>query len=221
MTRKTALAFTLIELLVVVAVISILAAMTAPTLLKSMRTASRVKCVSNLKQLGAACTAYASQWDQYYPNYGEYADPGTDTGAFAPQELIVPYADDPGVHICPSDPSPNNYNWWRVYHPTLTNNSYMWSEHLMTHSLYQGGWQRWSCPRTAIYEPSSLAIIADGGMCPNGWTWRTCLPSYLFTSSRIDWHHDGGVNVLFGDMRVERVLFPGIDSLRASPFRSY
>jgi len=210
--------FSLIELLVVVAVISILAAITMPALIRSMRNASRLKCASNLHQLGSSCSLYANQYDQWYPNYGEYASAGTDQGAFAPPELIQPYVTHPELHVCPIDPTPHNYNWWRLYHPTLTRCSYMWSEHLMTYNWYSNGWQRWSCRRTAIRAPSSLGLIADGGMCPNGWTWRTCLLPKDFVSSRIDWHHEGGVNMLYGDQRVEKVQHMYVAEVRASPF---
>jgi prepilin-type N-terminal cleavage/methylation domain-containing protein/prepilin-type processing-associated H-X9-DG protein len=53
-------AFTLIELLVVVAIIGILAALMLPALARSKGPAQRVKCASNLRQLGLATQLY---WD--------------------------------------------------------------------------------------------------------------------------------------------------------------
>ena len=59
--------FTLIELLVVIAIIAILAAILLPTLQQAREKARMAGCVNNLKQLSAALTRYADDFEEHGP----------------------------------------------------------------------------------------------------------------------------------------------------------
>ena len=62
--------FTLIELLVVVAIIGILASLLLPALGKARKSAKRIRCVSQLKQLSIALYNYTDDNDSHYPSHG-------------------------------------------------------------------------------------------------------------------------------------------------------
>jgi prepilin-type N-terminal cleavage/methylation domain-containing protein len=71
--RKTG--FTLIELLVVIAIIALLMGILMPALSRVRETAKRVVCSSQLKQVGVAISAYAADYDNLMPYYGDEMHP--------------------------------------------------------------------------------------------------------------------------------------------------
>jgi prepilin-type N-terminal cleavage/methylation domain-containing protein/prepilin-type processing-associated H-X9-DG protein len=63
---KRKIGFTLVELLVVIAIIAVLIAILLPAVLRAKEAANRVKCASNLRQIGIAERMYA------FDNKGQY-----------------------------------------------------------------------------------------------------------------------------------------------------
>jgi prepilin-type processing-associated H-X9-DG protein len=96
----------LIELLVVIAIVIILGAMTLSGVIRVRQAAERVKCVSNLRQIGIALTAYTLEHRGKFPQT-------THTAGMQYQQswifTLKPYLEEKGVQIsqvriCPADP---------------------------------------------------------------------------------------------------------------------
>src|SRR5262245_22755901 len=76
-------AFTLVELLVVIAIIGILAGLLLPALASARASSRRAACLSNLRQVGIAIHAYASENEGQIP-YGPKAPPFVSPASFYP-----------------------------------------------------------------------------------------------------------------------------------------
>jgi prepilin-type N-terminal cleavage/methylation domain-containing protein/prepilin-type processing-associated H-X9-DG protein len=106
-TKRLQTAFTLIELLVVISIISILAGLLLPALSRAKAKAVRIKCISNLKQVGLACRMWADDNGGHFPWLTAVTDGGTKGASVAWQDYAVMDKElvTPRVLVCPSDRS--------------------------------------------------------------------------------------------------------------------
>ena len=107
--------FTLVELLVVVAIIAILTGILLPVFSRARASARRTKCISNLRQMGAAFLMYAEDYDEVLPRSKVGRQPGGIYNFLHPDNApmwydeLLPYLRNPEIYNCPEQASPPGF----------------------------------------------------------------------------------------------------------------
>ncbi|MGQ9731365.1 MAG: prepilin-type N-terminal cleavage/methylation domain-containing protein [Candidatus Zipacnadales bacterium] len=173
--------FTLIEILVVIAILAILAAIIFPVFFKARGKARQTKCLSNLKQIGAALIMYADDHDGYYTR-GQYW-PWTSVHLWT--HAIEPYLRNQEVLRCPDQGGdPYGYGYNIAY----------WG-HGDTKDGMHGVNDWYPVHQSQVPEPAETVWVVDFGRY-----WGCGLE---FGTEQPKPRHNDGFNVLFVDGHVK------------------
>jgi prepilin-type N-terminal cleavage/methylation domain-containing protein/prepilin-type processing-associated H-X9-DG protein len=216
-----AVGFTLVELLVVIGIIAVLIALLMPALNTARQAARQAACLSNLKQIGAACAMYAIEYDGQYPaalsingTYGWQETWDVKLLAYLGTKVTwtigvqPPAGDLCAVLRCPAD----TYASWDgvqrrsyIYNAGQSSWANDWSSKVTVVKL---------CDTSGQSVPSSeKAFIFDGTFCPdqslnatmsfgggstdNWWNWDGTSGYHTVSANRVT------TNMLFFDLHVE------------------
>jgi len=220
MTRRKA--FTLVELLVVIGIIVLLIAILLPALKAARERANRIKCASNLRQMGIALRIYAHDNKGHFPRTpykprdsvtawqtSPWGPPYNDVTA--PLCLLIRYRLlRPEVFLCPSGSYPvatvhDSYDHWNFDWalPRISILQYSWA---IPYPMCTGRFV--STPGMREYKPppdvpAGFAIAADASNSPHGGLYAPASASRAEIMPMNSLNHDRqGQNVLYNDGHV-------------------
>ena len=191
--------FTIIELLIVVTIIAILAALLLPSLVKAKSKARSIACKSNLRQIGYGVALYSEDNDDYMPTSNI-----NNTSAWSPG-MVYYTSPNTEITVNTSDPLQTDLRGTVFDEPVLNgpNNGgidfpaasgYGWNWRYMGYKQTSHGPLYTPKKYSGINSPSSRILVGDTSDTTGLWG------HLYFRYQNVGDRHDGGVNVLFGDL---------------------
>jgi prepilin-type N-terminal cleavage/methylation domain-containing protein/prepilin-type processing-associated H-X9-DG protein len=209
LSHKKNAAFTLIEVLFVIAIIAVLAAFLFPALRMARERPRTAVCASNLHQLYAGFSLYASDHDGYLPPYqnkiGTALAQDETAKAFAPipenghrlMEAMQPYVKSGTLWFCPNDTfagTDSDVGGIKHQYASYQTNAFSGLEPITGESTTEEG------PETILKfkraDASSITLLTD-----NLWLYH---PDFQRTTP---YSHNGWFNHLYFDGHVKSIRF--------------
>jgi type II secretory pathway pseudopilin PulG len=218
-------------LLVVIAIIAILAAILFPVFAQAREKARQTSCLSNLKQIGLAFKMYIQDYDEKYPQNGQYPSGGPPCGngqtcsdgvdfgynGFVSNGLR-PYTKNQAIYICPS------VQGYYTFSDPWSNGGGPMNDGNQTFSYAFNYVSDYGVKESQIQNSSNAIIMADSGTqwwdCPYqntgcGWRvrdWAAHLKGGFLPNNPnafTEWH-TGHNNFLYEDSHAKSGTWAGV-----------
>ena len=177
--RSARKAFTLVELLVVIGIVALLVAILLPSLAKARQAALRTKCVSQLRQIGAAVQLYVNI------NRG--------TLSFSRSGTSWTAADPTTGNLTLIAPTSSKAYWGVAYATVLFPTSILQaSGPTAGNQITQWAYKTWHCPNTISLAPYTSDPDTPISYGVNGFISGSSMPNYR----KLSQYHDTA-NIIF------------------------
>jgi len=202
--RKNRPAFTLVELLVVIAIIALLMAILFPALQRARVLGKRVVCLSNMRQIGIALSAYIIDSQNRLPPSSCHLSNPEQYWLY----ILNKYSNSPLLFRCPSDKTKVFIDWNKPLSTQSTDAR--WSSFALN-ALLDPVVEFDGCCYNSILKlrrPQCCIYVAE---CPASWTNYDHLHPETWESmdqakGQIDWRrHLDTSNYIFADGHVENL----------------